>query len=96
MPAPVPTAASGNGAGRGAATIAPLVSDETTTTFIELEMVDDKGRPVPGLAYVIEASDGTVYDGVLDDDGRARVDGIEPGDCRITFPDLDKDAWSDA
>jgi hypothetical protein len=93
--APAPAATSGNGAGRGAAAIASLVSDPTTT-FIEIEMVDDKGRPVPDLAYVIEASDGTIHEGTLDADGRVRVDGIEPGDCRVTFPGLDKDAWSDA
>ena len=27
---------------------------------------------------------------------RLRVEGFEPGDCKITFPDLDKDAWEDA
>ena len=86
--------ASGNGDGRGA-TMAPLVTD-VTTTFIEIEMVDDKGRPVPDLAYLIEAPDGKKYEGNLDAEGRARVDGIEPGNCRITFPGLDKDAWQDA
>jgi len=96
------SAASGNGAGAaaavaggGAATLAPLVGDQTKT-FIEIEMVDDKGRPVPDLAYHIEGPDGKQYDGTLDADGKARVDDIEPGNCRITFPDLDKDAWSDA
>ena len=95
-------AASGNGAGAaagaaggGAATLAPIVGDQTKT-FIEIEMVDDKGRPVPDLAYRIEAPDGKQYEGTLDADGKARVDDIEPGNCRITFPDLDKDAWSDA
>jgi hypothetical protein len=75
--------------------LAPLVGDQTKT-FIEIEMVDDKGRPVPDLAYRIEAPDGKQYEGTLDADGKARVDDIEPGNCRITFPDLDKDAWSDA
>ena len=99
---PTAAAASGNGAGAaaagaggGAATLAPLVGDQTKT-FIEIEMVDDKGRPVPDLAYRIEAPDGKQYEGTLDADGKARVDDIEPGNCRITFPDLDKDAWSDA
>jgi type VI secretion system secreted protein VgrG len=88
--------ASGNGAARGGAAALAVIGDDTTTTFIEIEMVDDKGHPVPNLAYVIEASDGTRYEGTLDADGRARVDDLEPGDCRITFPDLDKDAWADA
>ena len=31
--------------------------------------------------------------GTLDNNGFARVDGIDPGTCKITFPELDKDAW---
>jgi hypothetical protein len=32
--------------------------------------------------------------GTLDENGFARVEGIDPGQCKVTFPDLDKDAWS--
>ena len=35
----------------------------------------------------------TVADGTLDDKGCARVDNIDPGTCRVTFPNLDQDAW---
>jgi hypothetical protein len=46
------------------------------------------------MKYRITLPDGeTVAEGTLDDKGFARVDGIEPGTCKITFPDLDKDAW---
>ncbi len=69
---------------------------DTPTTFIEIEMVDEAGDPVPGLAFVVELPDGTSRPGVLDDRGRARLDDIEPGECTITFPDLDKDAWTGA
>ncbi len=62
-------------------------------SWIEIEMVDEQDQPVPGEAYKIELPDGTVAEGTLDDKGFARVDGIEPGTCQITFPELDKDAW---
>ena len=60
-------------------------------------MVDEENHPVAGLAYRITLPDGeTVAEGTLDEKGFARVDGIEPGTCKITFPDLDKDAWEKA
>jgi type VI secretion system secreted protein VgrG len=31
--------------------------------------------------------------GTLDARGLARVQGIDPGRCAVTFPDLDEDAW---
>jgi hypothetical protein len=68
-----------------------------TTTFIEIELVDEEGNPVPGESFEVTLPDGTVVDGSLDDQGQARVEGIDPpGSCQITFPDLDKDAWKNA
>ena len=37
--------------------------------------------------------DGSVTTGSLDEKGFARVDGIDPGQVQITFPELDKEAW---
>jgi uncharacterized protein involved in type VI secretion and phage assembly len=82
-----PAAGAGGAAAAGATT--------AKTSFIAIEMVDTQGKPVPGLAFVIELPDGVKKDGVLDKDGRARFEPIEPGECRITFPDLDKDSWKD-
>jgi hypothetical protein len=63
-------------------------------SWIEIEMVDEADKPVTGMAYRITLPDGeTVADGTLDEKGFARVDGIEPGSCKITFPQLDQDAW---
>ena len=48
----------------------------------------------PGEPYSITLPDGsTVADGTLDEKGRARVDNIDPGTCKVTFPNLDEEAW---
>jgi hypothetical protein len=63
--------------------------------WIEIVLVDDKGRPSAGEPYLLALPNGTtVESGTLDEKGFARVEGIEPGTCKITFPNLDKKTWS--
>jgi type VI secretion system secreted protein VgrG len=62
-------------------------------SWIEIELVDENDEPVPGERYRITLPDGKVAEGTLDEKGFARVAGIDPGTCQITFPRLDKDAW---
>lgn len=65
-------------------------------SWIEVEMVDQDDKPVTGLAYRITLPDGeTVAEGTLDDKGLARVEGMEPGNCKVKFPTLDQDAWEE-
>lgn len=66
------------------------------SSWIEIEMVDENGQPVPGERYQITLPDGSVASGTLDEKGLARVEGIEPGTCQVTFSDLDEDAWEAA
>ena len=62
-------------------------------TWIAIDLVDQDGKPVPNEAYRIEAPDGSVYEGVLNDNGFARVDGIPPGLCKVSFPDVHGREW---
>jgi len=77
----------------GSEQVKPNKPDEEKTSWIEIEMVDEEDNPVPGEKYKITLPDDSVAQGTLDNKGFARVDGIEPGTCKITFPELDKDAW---
>jgi hypothetical protein len=69
---------------------------ERKTAWIEIELVDEDDKPVPGERFSIELPDGTTAAGTLDEKGFARVEGFEPGSCKVTFPGLDQDAWEKA
>jgi type VI secretion system secreted protein VgrG len=66
------------------------------TSWIEIELVDEAGQPMAGEAYTVIVPDGSEKSGSLDEKGFARVDHIDPGACKVTFPNLDKDAWEEA
>src|SRR4051812_11174056 len=77
----------------------PATTEERTEkkSWIAIKMVDEASKPVTGLAFRIVMPDGeTVSEGTLDDKGEARIDGILPGSCKVTFPTLDKEAWKKA
>ncbi|MFO0551643.1 MAG: hypothetical protein U0271_24870 [Polyangiaceae bacterium] len=71
---------------------------EEEKTWIAIRLVDDADppKPVPFRRYIIELPDGSTHEGNLDGNGMARVSGIDPGKCRVTFPDLDPKSWARA
>jgi type VI secretion system secreted protein VgrG len=69
---------------------------EKKLSWIEIELVGEDKKPIPGERYRVTLPDQTVDEGTLDDKGHARIEGFEKGDCKITFPDLDEEAWEDA
>jgi uncharacterized protein involved in type VI secretion and phage assembly len=74
---------------------APTTVDEKVS-FVEVELVGSDNKPVSGVAYRLELPDGTIKTGVTDQNGKVRYDGIEAGECKVSFPELDKDAWEPA
>jgi hypothetical protein len=58
--------------------------------WIEIELLDDDGKPVAGESYFVELPDGSQLSGRTDGQGRARVEGVDPGTAKVSFPDLDK------
>jgi type VI secretion system secreted protein VgrG len=72
----------------------PVEAEQENKTWIEIEMIDENDDPVPGERYEITMPDGqSVSSGTLDTDGKAKVTGIDPGTCKVRFPNLDKEAW---
>lgn len=62
--------------------------------WIEIELFDEEERPISNAAYHVLLPSGRDVFGSLDADGFARIDTIESGGrCKVSFPDLDQDAW---
>ncbi len=62
--------------------------------WIEIRLVGEDDGPVPGERYLVELPDGSRREGTLDAQGAARIEGIPAGTCRVSFPELDRDAWT--
>jgi len=63
-------------------------------SWIEIVLKDEDGEPVPGERYRVTLPDGsTLAEGTLDTDGYAKVSNIDPGNCKVTFPELDGRSW---
>jgi len=65
-------------------------------SWIEIKLMDEEGKPVPGEKYKITLSDNTVIEGTLGEQGFARHDEIPEGNCKVTFPELDGSSWRKA
>jgi hypothetical protein len=63
-------------------------------SWIEIKLVDLEGLPVPGEKYKITLPDDSVAEGTLNEKGFARVEGFDPGSCKVTFPTRDKTTWN--
>lgn len=66
---------------------------EPEKTWIEIELIDPNGQPVPHERYKLTLPDGSVKWGRLDSFGKARVERLQPGTCQVTFPDRDQEVW---
>ncbi len=63
-------------------------------SWIEILLLDEDDNPVAGERYRVTLPDGqTVSEGTTDNDGYAKVSSIDPGNCKITFPELDGRSW---
>ncbi|MCP3136408.1 carboxypeptidase-like regulatory domain-containing protein [Pyxidicoccus xibeiensis] len=63
-------------------------------TWLAITLKDEQGQPVPHARYVVTLPDGSTREGVLSKNGYARVDGVNPGKCQVSFPDVDSQCWS--
>ena len=71
----------------------PAEKPKEKKAWIEIILVDMEGKPMSGVKYRITPPGGTPKEGRLNQHGQAGLYEIEPGNCKVTFPDLDKEAW---
>jgi hypothetical protein len=91
-------------AGRGAPVLEPAApavaaaiatpKPKKETAWIEIELVGEDDSPVGGERFQLVLPDGSTREGVLDHAGRVRIEGIDPGTCKVSFPNLDEEAWT--
>jgi hypothetical protein len=63
--------------------------------WIEIQLLGEDGKPLGGVKYRIEFPDGSPpQEGVLDRHGIAGCYAIGSGTCRVSFPELDEEAWT--
>ena len=62
--------------------------EDEEKNWIEIKLVDENNQPIAGEKYRITLPDGRVEEGNLDGNGVARFDSIDPGNCKIAFPEL--------
>jgi hypothetical protein len=71
-------------------------SDAPVKTWVAVQLIDDRGDPVPNVPYKVTLPDGSVMTGSLDDQGAVRFDEIDPGECQVSFPEIHSKEWKPA
>lgn len=71
----------------------PVPEPPKRKAWVEIEVIDEDDNPVPDARFVLELPDGSMKRGTLGADGRARLSEIEPGTCKVSFPDFDASEW---
>jgi type VI secretion system secreted protein VgrG len=61
--------------------------------WIAIDLVDEEGERVPYEDYRIILPDDTPIEGTLDEKGRAKINGIDSGTCKVSFPNRDTKDW---
>ncbi len=80
-------------AGESAPLAAVMVADPTKPDWIGIALTERDGSPIAGEPFRVELADGKYVTGKLDNLGRIRVEGVDPGSCKVTFPDRDAREW---
>jgi len=74
----------------------PLQQRKKQLAWLEIELVDQDNKPIAGEIYRVTLPSGAFREGALDGSGRARLEAIDPGACKVTFPAMDGRDWKRA
>jgi hypothetical protein len=61
--------------------------------WVGIELVDQTGAPMAGAAYRILQDNAEVATGALNEEGRAKLPGLDPGPCEVSFPEFHTAEW---
>jgi uncharacterized Zn-binding protein involved in type VI secretion len=64
--------------------------------WIEFQLTDGQGQPIPDQPFVVVDPSGAEFTGRLDDQGFARVEPLKAGRCSLNFPGLGQSATVDS
>ncbi|MBI2687962.1 MAG: hypothetical protein HYX27_16765 [Acidobacteria bacterium] len=70
-----------------------LKKAKVVKTWVEMEVVDENGKPVIGRGFTCMLPDGAIQTGTLDNKGRVRFEGIDPGNCAFSLTDTHAADW---
>lgn len=70
-----------------------VVVDREKPSWVAIELADEAGRPMAGEPFAVTLPNGQEVSGILDPKGAVRIEGIDPGSCKVSFPERDKDGW---
>ena len=62
--------------------------NQPKTHWVGIVLKDRTGRPMPGRDYKVVLPNGEIVTGTLDDEGKAKVEHTDPGECHVSFPGL--------
>jgi hypothetical protein len=75
----------------------PAGSNQTVSpqkeSWISIKLVDQDNHPVAGEPFRVKLPDGTIVEGQLDRHGVAKISGIDPGSCQVSFPNRNAPDW---
>lgn len=66
---------------------------EVAESFITIQLAGEDGAGIPGMRYRVLLPSRTIREGTLDGSGTATVRGKFSGTCKVSFPELDANAW---
>jgi hypothetical protein len=58
-------------------------------TWLELVLEDLEGNALAGERFKVVTPSGETREGKLDSHGRVRLEGLDPGNCKVSFPNLE-------
>jgi hypothetical protein len=64
--------------------------DPKKKEWLGIELKGGSGKPVPGAAWHVTLPNGDPVEGRLDANGKTRLEGLDPGQCTVKFPELDR------